>query len=203
MTDVTAIANAALSHCGTRSKITSLDEGSSEAQACLTHLALVRDATLRLFDWNFARMTAELAELPGPTARWAHKYALPSDCLRLRRLNDRSLGEPATFCELAADRDNGGAVIAVVLTGLAPATAIYTARVADASRWDAGFVDAVTWGLAARICFELTGRDDRARTLTQMWQGALAQAASCSATENTLSALPALPRILRARLGGP
>lgn len=199
MTSVTDVANAALSHCGTRSKITSLDEGSSEANACLTHLTLVRDATLRLFDWNFARMTARLAQLPHPTARWAHKYALPSDCLRLRRLNDRALGEPATFCELAADRDDSGAPLAVVLTDLAPATAIYTACIADASRWDAGFVDAVTWGLAARICFELTGRDERARTLTQMWQGSLLQAAAGSANENALSALPRLPELLRVR----
>jgi len=199
MTDITSIANAALSHCGTRSKITSLDEGSSEANACLTHIALVRDATLRLFDWNFARMTAGLAQLPHPTARWAYKYALPSDCLRLRRLNDRPLGEPATFCELAADRDDSGAPIAVVLTDLAPATAIYTARLTDASRWDAGFVDAVTWGLASRICFELTGRDERARTLTQMWQGSLMQAAAGSANENALSALPRLPELLQVR----
>jgi hypothetical protein len=199
MTDITSICNAALSHCGTRSKITSLDEGSSEASACLTHLALVRDATLRLFDWNFARMTGELAQLPHPTARWAFKYALPSDCLRLRRLNDRPLGKPATFCELAADRDDSGVPIAVVLTDLSPATAIYTARIENAARWDAGFVDAVTWGLAARICFELTGRDERARTLTQMWQGALLQAAAGSANENALSALPALPELLRVR----
>lgn len=199
MFDATAICNAALSHCGTRSKIVSVDEDSTEANACRTHLALVRDATLRLFDWNFARMTVELEALPGPPARWVYKYALPSDCLRLRRLNDRPLSEPVAFCELAGDRDSLGAPIAVVLADLSPAWAIYTARVSDPAGWDQGFVDAVTWGLAARICFELTAREDRTRTLTGLWQAASVQAAASSASENSLSAQPGLPRTLQAR----
>ncbi|HET6197366.1 MAG TPA: hypothetical protein VFE12_16515, partial [Acetobacteraceae bacterium] len=93
MPSITDICNAAISHCGTRSKISAIDEGSAEANACLTHFAIVRDATLRAFDWNFARITAPLAELLNPPARWRHKYALPTDCLRLRRLNDVPLLE--------------------------------------------------------------------------------------------------------------
>ena len=135
----TAVCNAAISHCGTRSKISAIDEGSAEANACLTHLALVRDATLRAFDWNFARITAQLAELTSPPARWRHKYALPTDCLRLRRLNDVPLlALPETFCEVAADRDSTGAFVTVLLTQAAPVAAIYTAQVADPLRWDAG-----------------------------------------------------------------
>ena len=139
MSSITDICNAALSHCGTRSKISSLDEGSPEANACVTHFAQVRDATLRGFDWNFARMTAGLAELPNPPARWRYKYALPSDCLRLRRLNDVPLlACPETFCEIAADRDSTGATIVVLFAGASPLSAIYTAQVTDPLRWDAG-----------------------------------------------------------------
>src|SRR5436190_3736637 len=109
MTSVTDLCNAALSHCGTRAKIGAIDEGSPEAGACLSHFALVRDATLRAFDWNFARLTVALAELADPPARWAHKYALPADCLRLRRLNDVAVaGAAQAFCEVAADRDATG-----------------------------------------------------------------------------------------------
>ena len=72
MTTVTDICNAAISHCGTPSTISSIGEGSPEANACLTHFAMVRDATLRAFNWNFARMTQPLAQLlnrrsAGPT----------------------------------------------------------------------------------------------------------------------------------------
>ena len=63
MTTITDICNAAISHVGTRSKISSIDEGSAEANACLTHFAMVRDATLRSHDWNFARVTATPEEV--------------------------------------------------------------------------------------------------------------------------------------------
>jgi hypothetical protein len=200
MPSITDICNAAISHCGTRAKISAIDEGSTEANACQTHFALVRDATLRAFDWNFARLTASLAELTNPPARWARKYALPTDCVRLRRLNDVPLlALPETFCEIAADRDSTGAVIGVVLTNAAPVSAIYTAQVADPLRWDAGFADALTYGLAARICFELTGKDDRVRTLTQLWQATLLRAGAEMANESTPQNRAALPEALRAR----
>ena len=186
MPTVTDICNAAISHCGTRSKISSIGEGSAEANACLTHFALVRDATLRAFDWNFARLTTPLAQLTDPPARWSYKYALPTDCVRLRRLNDVPLlSLPETFCELAADKDSTGAYISVILTDASPVSAIYTARVEDPLRWDAGFVDAVTYGLGARVCFELTGKEERVARLTQLWQAALQRAAADMANESS------------------
>ena len=200
MTTVTDICNAAISHCGTRSKIADISEGSAEANACLTHFALVRDATLRAFDWNFARMTAGLAQLQTPPARWAYKYALPVDCLRLRRLNDVPLLTlPETFCELAADRDSTGATIGVILTNASPVSAIYTAQVTDPLRWDQGFVDAVVYGLASRVCFELTGKEERVKALTQMWQMALANAGAEMANESSGANRTYMPEALQAR----
>jgi hypothetical protein len=200
MATVTDICNAAISHCGTRSKISSIDEGSAEAGACLTHFALVRDATLRAFDWNFARLTVGLARLQDPPARWACKYALPTDCVRLRRLNDVPLPAlPETFCELAADRDGSGAFIGVILTDASPVSAIYTARVEDPNRWDHGFVDAVTYGLASRVCFELTGKEERAKELTQLWQAMLMTAGAEMANEGSAFSRAWMPEALQAR----
>jgi hypothetical protein len=186
MSTITDICNAAISHCGTRSKISSIDEGSPEANACLNHFAMVRNATLRAYDWNFARVTAGLADLGNPPARWAYKYAVPVDCLRLRRLNDVPLLRwPETFCEVAADKDATGAFINVILTNASPVSAIYTAQVIDPLRWDQGFIDAVSYGLAMRICFELTGKEERVKALTQMWQGMLQQAGAEMAGESS------------------
>src|SRR5437879_11783972 len=124
MTTVTDICNAAISHCGTRSKISSIDEGSPEANACRTHFALARDSLLRAFDWNFARITASLGALQDPPARWGEKYALPVDCLRLRRLNATPLLLlPETFCEVAADKDSTGAYINVIPADPGPSSA--------------------------------------------------------------------------------
>lgn len=200
MASITDICNAAISHCGTRSKISSIGEGSAEANACLTHFAQCRDTILRAFDWNFARMTAGLAELGNPPARWAYKFALPTDMVRLRRLNDVPLlSLPETFYEVAADKDSSGAYVGVILSDTSPISAVYTARVEDPVRWDAGFTDAMTYCLASRVCFELTGKEERVRALAQLWQGALAQAAAESANEGSGVNRTYLPDALKAR----
>jgi len=200
MATITDICNAAISHVGTRSKISSIDEGSAEANACLTHLAMVRDGTLRVFDWNFARITAQLAQLQNPPARWAYKYAAPVDCLRLRRLNDAPLLVlPETFYEVASDRDSTGAYVNVILADASPLSAIYTAQVTDPLRWDQGFVDAVVYGLASRICFELSGKDDRVKALTQMWQLSLREAVADSANEGSALNRTYVPEVAAAR----
>src|SRR5690242_7592777 len=100
---------------------------------------MVRDAALRTHAWNFARVTASLALLQNPPGRWACKYAIPTDCLRIRRLNDVPLAAlPETFFEMAADKDGTGAFIGVILTNAAAVSAIYTAQVTDPLRWDQG-----------------------------------------------------------------
>ena len=210
--------NTAMSHLGIRAKIAAADEDSVEANACRTHLAGLRDLSLRLHDWNFARVTARLEALadpnpesepgaaPGaPAPRWRHRHTLPADCLRLRQLNGRPVGDPPrAFCEIAAERDSGGAIGAVLYSDVTPADAVYTARVSDPEHWDAGFADAMAWGLAARTCYELTGRDDRARTLMQQWQMSLALAAAAIANERVANAPTGrmarpIPEVLRAR----
>ena len=200
MSTITDICNAALSHCGTRSKISSIDEPSPEALACTTHFDMARDATLRAFDWNFARLTVALADLGSPPARWAWRYALPANCVRLRRLNDAPvLKYPETFFEMAADTESTGAVISVILTNLSPVSAIYTARVTDPLRWDQGFTDAMAYALAARICFELTGKEDRASALTKMWQYSLTGGAAEAANEGSGANRTLLPEALAVR----
>ena len=200
MASITDICNAAISHVGTRSKISSIDEGSAEANACLTHFAMARDATLRAFDWNFARLTGQLALLQDPPARWAYKYALPVDCVRVRRLNDVPLLVlPETFYETAADKDETGAIVGVVLTNVSPLSVIYTARVEDPQRWDQGFIDAMVYGLAHRVCFELTGKEERVKALAQLWQMALREGAAEAANEGSALNRLVLPDALRAR----
>jgi hypothetical protein len=186
MADLVYLANQALSHCGTRSKIQSLTEDSEEASAVQSHMDTVRRTQLRAFDWNFARMTRTLASIsPCSIARWIYEYALPADYVKVRRLNDKIVPlNPVDWYELAGDVDASGNAINVLFTNDATAVLIYTMDVPDPNRWDAGFADAFAYGLAARICFEVTGKDDRVKTLTQMWQGALWTAAAQAANES-------------------
>lgn len=200
MASITDICNAALSHIGTRSKITSIDEESAEASACTTHFAMVRDATLRGHDWGFARITQVLATLENPPQRWAYKYSVPVDCIAIRRLNDLPLIlYPETLYERASERDASGAYVDVILTNQAQLSAIYTARVTDPLRWDAGFVDAVSYGLGSRIAFELTGKEDRQVTLTKLWQAMLAEARAENSNEQSQLNRFVIPEAVSAR----
>jgi hypothetical protein len=200
MTSVVDICNAAISHCGTRSKISSIDEASREALACKTHYEQVRDGALRSYDWNFARMTVSLAALTCSVQRWQYEYAVPVDCLRLRRLNDQPmLLIPPTWYEMAADKDADGNPINVIFTNQSPVSAIYTALIADPSRWDSGFQDVVAYGLASRIAFELTGKEEVVARVTKLWAGTLSQAATDMLNENPSPAPTYVPEALSAR----
>lgn len=178
------VANGALSYLGIRAKIVAIDEDSVEAKACRTHVSTLRDTALRLHDWNFARVTAVLTPLPDPDppSRWRQGFALPAECICLRRARSAESGQALAF-ELALDVTGGATVWCDRAASATGVEAIYTARIEDPTRWDAGFADAMAHGLAARVCFELTGRDDRARTLAQSWNAMLLQAMAAAANE--------------------
>jgi hypothetical protein len=102
--DSTTICNMALAEIGTRSKITSLTDGSSEANVCNLYYTSVRDQALRAARWNFAKHVDTVTlwkALPGtpenptpatltgwqrtyPPPPWLYSYALPTDFLYAR-----------------------------------------------------------------------------------------------------------------------
>ena len=104
MTADVDIANRALQAMGTRSTISSLGDGSAEADAVNLIYAATRDELFRAAHWNFTRKTATLTLLksaPGtpenagtqsatqwnpsfPAPPWLFEYGYPSDCLKLR-----------------------------------------------------------------------------------------------------------------------
>ena len=50
----------------------------------------VRDALLLTGSWTWAMKSTTVAEsLPRPEYKWAYRYAIPSDCLRVFRVNDQ------------------------------------------------------------------------------------------------------------------
>lgn len=110
--------NRALSVIGTRSSIASMNEASTEAQACSLHFEQACRAMLRLAPWSFARATAAGAliaasagtpenqtgivpiplvpvsaanpagTIPDQIVSWSYEYAWPQDCVRLRKVRN-------------------------------------------------------------------------------------------------------------------
>lgn len=177
------LCNRALSRLGTRASIAALDENSTEARTVSIWYAATRDALLRVHDWNFARRRVALAELGSlsngsAAGSWAYRFALPTDCLRLLRLEPSAAGQPSPRFEVAGDGTNR-----VVLCDEPAPVAIYTARVADPGLFDVGFAQALVDQLAAHVAYPITQKTDLAVRLAQAARAALAEAMAADSAE--------------------
>lgn len=178
MSSETDLVNRALSRLGTRATIADLSESSTEARTARIWYAATRDAMLRAHDWNFARRRVALAQLGSPpsglptdsTGVWRHRYALPHDCLRLLRLSGTISALSPAF-EIAGDVVGGA-----VLCDEPAAEAVYTARVTDPGRFDAGFSAALVEQLAAHMAYPITQKTEVAVRLAQMARVSLDEA---------------------------
>lgn len=161
------ICNLALLRIGTRSSISSLSEGSAEANACALAYPVVRDALLAQHRWGFATRRVMLADLGFPPDGWRFRYAYPADCLHARGIHapHRGLGECepthrrryAGRFEVSGDLDASGNPIKVILADLPRAELVYTAQVTAPSQYDAAFIEALSWMLGAELAITLTG----------------------------------------------
>lgn len=84
MASETDLLNTALGLIG-EARITSIDDGSRNANQCQTFYPMLRDNLLRAQDWKFASAMIELArDVAVPLMNFAYSYALPADCLKVR-----------------------------------------------------------------------------------------------------------------------
>ena len=164
------IANFALSKIGERSNIESLDENSSEAEACNLWFVFAREQALSAFNWSFARKRIVLASASQAAPEtWVYRYVYPADCLKIRWL-ENPLGlsaDPVPF-----DIELNDSNVRTILTNLDQAKAVYTANVMDPGLFPPFFIDYFATVLARYIAFQLTGKtaivekvDSDARTL--------------------------------------
>lgn len=108
---------------------------------------------------------------PTPPIPWTYSYALPPDCLKARFIlpyvNSAVISPPlmtggtnlappllpavigAVKFAVAFDTDALGNPARVILTNMAQAQLVYTARVADPNMWDAHFIEAFIATLAS------------------------------------------------------
>ncbi len=148
------VVNAALDRVGYKKNIGNLYDGSEQAIAALTIYGQTRDDLLRNFEWGFAERDISLTLLKtapvggysdnrpwdittDPIPPFIYEYEYPEDMLKLR--------------SLPAKR--------VVLTNLASAIGVYTARVTSPLQWDVGFTESLIAQLGRRLAPVLAGLD--------------------------------------------
>jgi hypothetical protein len=155
------ICNLALTRAG-HATITALDESSAEATQCGLLYDHCRKETLRAFPWNFAVKVVELAALVDPGHRGhTYRYQLPADCLRpLEILNDD--GSEWDMAYRVYGRE--------LHTSAAPVHLEYVANLTDPTKYDAEFISALSYRLAADLAIALAQDAKKQASLMEVWR---------------------------------
>jgi len=151
------ICSLALSHIGA-SGIESLSEGSSEAQACDLWYDFSRRQTLAIMDWSFARRRIILAtHNDDPPDEWAFRYQYPSDCIKMRLLENPlgTLVAPVPFKIESSD----DTTTKTIMTNLETAKGIYTFNLVIVAQFSEMFIELLSYAIAGHIAFSVTGKD--------------------------------------------
>ncbi len=183
------IANMALSHIG-ESTIESLTENSAEAGRVDIFYDVALQRSLEWYNWPFARryQTLALHSDAAPTTRWQYRYALPSDVVKCR-LIENVLGEDADPIPYALENDDSGAEL-TLLTDVQNAALIYTFLMEHPERFPADFVLGLSHQLAYLMAYSQTGKRTLAGDQLNLFQTFMTQAAASALNEE----MPGPPR---------
>lgn len=152
------ICNMALSHVGSRSKIESLTENSTEAWQCNQWYTYSRLQALEMFPWNFARQRVLLSlhAEAAPEGIWAFRYSYPDNCAVAREI-ENEIGPDADNhpfeVQLASDGESKS-----IVTNVECATLVYTQNLTNPNMYSSFFVNLLSWIIASNIGFSLTGK---------------------------------------------
>lgn len=161
MANSVEICNLALSHIGSSSIESLSNPKNKEARQCALLYPISRDAALRDHDWGFARKRASLALTDLKIEGWDFVYQYPSDCLSPREIYNH-ISYPAKVEERVPFETgaNGDLTGNVILTNEENALLIYTAKLENTNLFDALFVEALSWRLAADLAIPIKGKAD-------------------------------------------
>ena len=172
VTSETAVCNSSLALIGV-DPISAMSEDSKEARLCREFYYKTRDLLLRNFSWNFSIYRATLAPLDAtPEFKWAYQYQLPSDCLRVLRVNDSE--DP----QFAIESDK-------LLLNYEVANVAYIKKVTDVSKFDPAFVEALIDRIASKLAYPLVQSRTLSRELYDLADREIREARAQDAMESS------------------
>ena len=146
MSSETAIANRAM-RLLKANRITSLTDGTNNANAANDVFAEVRDDLLRAHNWNFATRRQKLAKKANaPVSEFDNAYALPSDWIRTVSVHDNDAGA-GTVLWREEEQDDVG----VILSSADELWIRYVYQLTDPNRMPADFRAVLSYDLALAI----------------------------------------------------
>ena len=137
-----SIANIALTYLSS-SRIIDLSQNDENARKINAIFSPTRESMLSEHNWNFARTQATLSLLSdAPTVEdYAYAYQIPTDCLRVMRLD-----EDSDFI-VVSDK---------IYSNASPCVIEYIKNETNPARFSPGFVRALAYRLAADIAYGVT-----------------------------------------------
>jgi hypothetical protein len=164
------IVNNALVRIG-GSSIISLDENSEAARAANLIYEQTRDAVLRDHLWNFAMSRSSLAaNAVAPAFGYVYSYALPTNCLRVIQLEEKSMVFKIEGRNLLTDES--------------PARIIYVSRVTDPNQFDAMFTEALSARLAAELAIAVAESNSLYQNMMEVYRMKITDARSIDGQES-------------------
>ncbi|MNZ74579.1 hypothetical protein D3C78_930300 [compost metagenome] len=196
MSSVIDVCNMALYRIGNSTRIDDLSEASVEAEVCSQFYESCRDYVLRAdCDWGFATAFSQLAEVPAnPNPEFTYAYAVPNDCIRVRRIVNPAFPEGAWPDEWRCHmpelprikfRIINGTSQRLISTNVSPATLEYTLKVESPEMFDPMFVSALSWWIAAQIAAPLAKSDAIVEKCVAMYRSEIQAAAAAALNEGT------------------
>ncbi len=200
MPSVTDICNMALSRIGNSQRIDDLSEASTQAEQCSLFYEQSRDYVLREYDWGFATAYVQLAQSAvNPSPDYGYAYAMPTDCLKIRRIVNGIFPEGYWPCsdlyynpripEVGYKVVNASSGRYIV-TNQSPATLEYTLKVESPELFDPIFVSALAWKLASNIAPAIARDGNIASTCESAYRAQIAEAAAIALNEGVLPRQP-------------
>ena len=175
MASKTDISNSALARIG-EPPIMSLDDNTPRARACKREFELAVREVSRRHVWKTLKGRTELTELSTePEFGWDAQYQLPSDFIRIVRLN----GYDTDFVQDLYDIEGS-----VLLTDADEAKIEYIKYVEDTSQYDDMLVECVTLNLAYRIGTQILQDQNLSETNRLRYEQAIRSARKIDSGQN-------------------
>lgn len=174
--DLVTLFNLALSAVGTKSRVSSPNEESREAEICRRWYETVRNQALSAAPWACARAVGALTAYAtrdtslvwaegDPEPPWIYQYNLPNDFIYPRHLE--------SYMNFVMTQRDGQPQM---LTDDTAPVLTYTKRQEVLSGWDVGLWNSVVYALAGAISLPLHGKPGRAKAMFEQANMAIVEA---------------------------
>ena len=175
------ICNLSLYHLGMK-PIASTTDNNPSARACEAFFNLCVEDMYSEYKWPFATAKELMAETTDEVIGWDKVYAYPIRAARVWYIYNEATTdtkeEQEFECIFIPEYNKR-----VICTNLEEAYAEYTYKILDPSLFDPKFSMALSYRLASSIAVQLTGDDEKAKAMVEVYNGVLHEAKRLSFVE--------------------